>query len=194
MSKKDLNFKKINGLLEEDEYKLAKDYIKNNLNISDDEALDYLYEYVSSNNISVKKINRKDINIGYKSLILKSLFIGVNLFLIIFVSFYLIKNMGRNISILLIIIITLLVIVFGAYFVTLLLDIISKNTKKLSGKYIIITSGSKLYMNYLIKIENETPILISRKIYDNLKDFNYCEIEQFKYSKIIKNIRNIKYI
>lgn len=194
MNKDELNLKQIDKLLKQDDYNGAKNYIKKILKISDDEALNYLYEYISSNDISIKKLNAKDIETGYKKILFNFLFIGFNFVLILSLSYYILRNMGKSINVLLIIVLALLNLVFGVYFIILLLDIIGRKTIKISGKYTVFTSGPKLYMNYLLKFEDEVPIIISRKNFETLRDFNYCEVEKFKYSKILKNIRNIKNI
>ncbi|QQK08934.1 hypothetical protein [Miniphocaeibacter halophilus] len=193
MKKNDLNLKKLNAFIENRDFNFAKNYIRDNLNISDEEALKYLHKYINENNIDISNGKfAKDINIGYEKIVFSSLVVGL-LFIFIFVmTIYLIKSMGKSINVLLLIILFLLNLICLLYFIILVLDILKGNTLVIKGNYESIKTNSRFSANYIIKFDSGETVIVPGNIYQVLKNYNSCELERFKYSKKIKSIKNIK--
>lgn len=194
MKRENLNFKILNAFIDNGEFKFARNYIRDNLNLSDEEALKYLHKYINENNISINRGKSvKDINIGYEKIVFSSLVVGLIFIFIFSLTIYLIYSMGNSINMLFLTLLILLNLICLLYFSILILDILKGNTTVIEGKYKSIKTNSRFSANYIVKFNSGEVVVVSASVYEILKDYNSCKIERFKYSKKIKSIKNIKY-
>ncbi|WP_100065475.1 hypothetical protein [Miniphocaeibacter massiliensis] len=174
--------------------KAAKEYLVITENFSTDEAINFLHKYINENNINLKK--PKDIIIGYKNLVIILITMTIASVILTLLSFStlrsIIDNSTSSSKILFLIILSIFLIVCIAYTIILILDITSKQTIVSSGYYRVPTIKSGSFQSNVLKFENGDVIITSHKVNEILKHYNYCTVTRFKYSKLIKNITNIK--